>query len=90
MRLGRDLRHKYDYAACYRKLAEEATILGEIEVAQMIHAAAEYSARQNEQLENALSLYSDRFDLINARLLRFTRISFCPSPGIPRLLECEA
>lgn len=54
-RLEHDLRHNHDHAASYGKLAEEAEQLGQAHVARMICAAAEYTARQNEQLEKALS-----------------------------------
>ncbi len=56
MRLEHDLRHNNDHAASYGKLAEEAEQLGGEGPARLIRAAAEYTARQNEQLEGALAL----------------------------------
>jgi hypothetical protein len=55
IRLQHTIRHNHDHAATYRSMAEEAQELGAEEAARWIRGAAEQSARQTEELENALA-----------------------------------
>jgi hypothetical protein len=48
--------HNIDHAASYENLVDEAIELGGEQAAQLIRAAAEFTARQNENLEKALSI----------------------------------
>jgi hypothetical protein len=50
------IHHNNGHAGSYENLVKEAIELGGEEAAQLIRAAAELTARQNENLERALSI----------------------------------
>lgn len=56
IRLEHLVRHNLEHADSYRNLAGEAAELGADQVSRLIAAVAESVARQNQDLENALSL----------------------------------
>jgi len=56
IRLEHLVRHNKEHADSYRNLAGEAAELGADEASRLIAAAAENIERQNQDLENALSL----------------------------------
>ena len=56
IRLEHLVRHNKEHADSYRNLAGEAAELGADQASRLIAAAAENVARQNQDLENALSL----------------------------------
>jgi len=50
------IRHNNDHAGSYENLVNEAIELGGEQAAQLIRTASELTARQNENLEKALSI----------------------------------
>jgi len=56
MRLQYSIRHNREHGDSYENLAREAREMGEEEAGRLLLAAAEFTARQNEHLETALSL----------------------------------
>jgi hypothetical protein len=60
MRLAYYVRHNSEHGDFFEQLADEVAEQGTGEAAQQIRAAAAYTKRQNEHLENALKLLNSR------------------------------